>query len=189
MVDFGFCFVFGDGGIFVALAGVGSCWFCWCWCSSSNARVSLSARCCQWKDGRESRAIKARGRWNDGLLLLLLWPGLVVGRKDVGSESRVAISEVWDCGRKMWTCRRAEAMIELSASVPGSVPGSVPASVFVVGSCSFSCSWWSCLLFFIAARSCCTNLETEKVLSVSMMVTQASLPPRDGGKIAFAVKR
>jgi len=41
----------------------------------------------------------------------------------------------------------------------------------------------------IATRSCCTSRETEKVLSVSMIATHESLPPRDDGIIAVAVKR
>lgn len=38
-------------------------------------------------------------------------------------------------------------------------------------------------------RSCWTSLGTEKVLSVSMMATQDSLPPRSVGTIAVAVSR
>jgi hypothetical protein len=55
--SWGRCF---DGGV----AESGGCRFCCC-VSSSNAFVSLSARCCQWKAGREARAMKARGRWVD----------------------------------------------------------------------------------------------------------------------------
>ena len=53
---FGFGFSGGGGG-----GGAESDGFCCC-VSSSKAFVSISASVCQWKAGRESRAMKARGR-------------------------------------------------------------------------------------------------------------------------------
>lgn len=52
-----------------------------------------------------------------------------------------------DCGRKMWTCERAVAMVE-----SGVAGGS-------------------------KRRSCWTSLGIEKVLSVSRIATQDSCPP------------
>lgn len=40
-----------------------------------------------------------------------------------------------------------------------------------------------------ARRSCWTSLDTENVLSVSMMAMQDSLPPRFVGRIAVAIRR
>lgn len=37
----------------------GGCWF-------AKARSSSAALLCQWKAVRESRAMKARGRWSEG---------------------------------------------------------------------------------------------------------------------------
>ena len=46
-------------------------------------------------------------------------------------ESRVARSDGWDCGRKMWTCWRAEFIVDFSdASASASEFG------FVGGCCS-----------------------------------------------------
>jgi hypothetical protein len=59
----------------------------------------------------------------------------------------------------MWTCERAVAIVE-----GGELAGS-------------------------ARRSCWTSLATEKVLSVSRMATQDSLPPRLLGRIVVAVSR
>ena len=70
----------------------------------------------------------------------------------------MARRDVWDCGRKMWTCVRAVEMLD------GDRVGD-------------------------ARRSCWTSLDTENVLSVSMMATQDSLPPRFVGKIAVAIRR
>jgi len=64
-----------------------------------------------------------------------------------------------DCGRKMWTCKRAVEIVE------GGVEG---------GS---------------ARRSCWMSRWTEKVLSVSRMATQDCLPPRLVGRIVVAVSR
>ena len=99
---------------------------------------------------RESRARKDSGRWVDGL---------ESPKKYSGRDCSVAWSEARDCGRKMWTCERAVAMVE-----GGESGGS-------------------------AMRSCWTSLGTEKVLSVSRMATQDSLPPRLSGRIAAAVSR
>lgn len=71
----------------------------------------------------------------------------------------MAWSEASDCGRKMWTCERAVAMLE------GGESGGR------------------------ARRSCWTSLGTEKVLSVSRMATQDSLPPRLIGSIAVVASR
>ena len=71
----------------------------------------------------------------------------------------MAWREARDCGRKMWTCERAVAMVE------GGVSGGK------------------------VRRSCWTSLGTEKVLSVSRMATQDSLPPRLMARIAVAVSR
>lgn len=68
-----FAVVVGADGDLGAAGDVGLVSFCCC-VSSSNAFASLSASVCQWKAGRESRAIKARGRWRNGLLLLLISP-------------------------------------------------------------------------------------------------------------------
>lgn len=96
----------------------------------------------------------------------------------------MARREGWDCGRNMCTCRRAVVRVEASDDVDADADAG--ASVSVGGRCCPSSS--SCH-FLIAMRSCCTSLETEKVLSVSMIATQESLPPRDDGRIAAAVKR
>ena len=71
----------------------------------------------------------------------------------------MASREVRDCGRKMCTCERAVEIVEGGVS-----SGS-------------------------AMRSCWTSLGTEKVSSVSRMVTQDSLPPRTLGRMAVAVRR
>ena len=95
----------------------------------------------------------------------------------------MASREVRDCGRKMWTCRKAEFIVDFSEA-----SASAPEFGVVAVCCSFV-PCWSWFRDFIAIRSCCTNREMEKVLSVSMMATQESLPPRDAGRIAVAVKR
>ena len=87
----------------------------------------------------------------------------------------MARREGWDFGRKMWTWRRREVRVDFSASA-------------VDDGCSFPSSWFW-FRDLIAMRSCCTSRETEKVLSVSMIATQDSLPPRDDGRIAVAVRR
>jgi hypothetical protein len=69
-----FAVVVGADGDVGAAGDVGLVSFCCCCVSSSKALASLSASVCQWKAGRESRAMKARGRWRDGLLLLLFSP-------------------------------------------------------------------------------------------------------------------
>lgn len=51
---------------------------------------------------RESRARKDSGRCVDGCEPL---------RKYSGRDWRVAMREARDCGRKMWTCERAVAMV------------------------------------------------------------------------------
>ena len=82
----------------------------------------------------------------------------------------------------MWTWRRRAVRVEVSDVV--STPGVVPVAGWFASPCCCCC-----FRDAIATRSCCTNRETEKVLSVSMMATQESLPPRDKGRIAVAVKR
>ena len=71
----------------------------------------------------------------------------------------MAWREARDCGRKMWTCERAVPMVE-----GGESGGRV-------------------------RRSCWASLGTEKVLSVSRMATQDSLPPRLVGRTAVAASR
>lgn len=77
--------------------------------------------------------------------------------------------------------------VEVSDDVDADADADTDASVSVGGRCCPSSS--SSCRFLIATRSCWTSRETEKVLSVSMIATQESLPPRDDGRIAAAVKR